>query len=63
MELTPERYVCGEHGADLTELVREQVTESRPVAFGRRGPRPFLVVVACPAGTHELTFTGEVTGR
>jgi len=63
MELSPERYVCGEHGTDLTELVREQVAERRPVAFGRRRPRQFLVVVECPAGAHELTFTGEVAGR
>jgi hypothetical protein len=63
MELTPERYVCGEHGTDLTDLVLEQVSEQRPVAFGRRGPKPFLVVVACPTGAHELTFTGEVARR
>jgi hypothetical protein len=63
MELTPERYVCGVHGTDLTDLVREQVSERRPVAFGPRGPKPFTVVVACPAGAHELTFTGEVARR
>jgi hypothetical protein len=63
MELTPERYVCGEHGTDLTELVREQVSEQRPVAFGRRGPKPFIVVVPCPAGGHELAFSGEVSRK
>ena len=63
MELTPERYVCREHGADLTELVREQVSERLPVAIGAPGPKPFLVVVACPAAGHELSFTGEVTRR
>lgn len=68
MNLNPPSYAGQDHGQDLTSLVAEALEDvGPPVAFpgriGRRGPRPFEVIVACP-GTgpntaHKLAFTGQ----
>jgi hypothetical protein len=64
MELTPGRFVCEEHDIDLTDLVRDELSESVPVAFRWRRPRRFEVVVECAGGsTHEVTCVGEVRYR
>jgi hypothetical protein len=62
MELTPARYVCTVDGKDLTDLVREELTAEIPVAFDRRGTRPFRVIVNCPGKgrDHEVSVSGQV---
>jgi hypothetical protein len=63
VQLEPDRYVCPIHQVDLTELVRQQLSDvaAVDVAFGGPSwtrllhraeptePRPFQVEVFCPA--------------
>ena len=62
MNLDPDRYICPEHQADLTALVKEALEGERPVTFQPNKPRPFRVIVDCPGsggtGSHELACQG-----
>jgi hypothetical protein len=62
MELAPTEYRCPDHGDDLTDEVRRELSEQIPAAFGSGKPRPFKVIVECPGGgaAHELLFTGTM---
>jgi len=69
--LDPDTYVCPDHKADLTDLVREKLEEDVHIAyvrlpgFSKRWPRQFKVTVNCPGeggtGAHDLTCTGTRT--
>jgi hypothetical protein len=61
-ELAPATYQCHVDKQDLTDLVREELAEQVPVAFNKRGLRPFRVVVTCPGsgGSHEVVCSGHV---
>lgn len=61
MELTPESYHCDTHDLDLTDFVREMLEERVAVAYGRKGPSPFEVLVTCPGGgSHRVVASGTV---
>jgi hypothetical protein len=62
MELEPADYHCPDHGDDLTEQVRRELSEQIPAAFGSGKRRPFVVIVECPGGgaAHELRFSGTM---
>ena len=57
MELIPAVYRCGEDDQDLTALVREELEESVPASFTRRGTDSFRVVVTCPGGPTAQAWT------
>jgi hypothetical protein len=62
MELDPSTYRCPTHGVDLTELVREQVSELGRVLYKRPADSQFRVIVTCPGqgSEHELGCTGTI---
>jgi hypothetical protein len=61
-ELAPATYQCHLDHQDLTDEVREELADQIPVAFKKRGLRPFEVIVTCPgAGTpHDVSVSGQV---
>ena len=63
LEIEPESYRCEAHDVDLTELVREALDESIPVAYGHR-TRSFEVVISCPGGgsSHRVVAAGAAGG-
>ncbi|MEU7906606.1 hypothetical protein [Actinoplanes sp. NPDC049118] len=61
-ELAPQTYQCHLDNRDLTDQVREELAEQVPVAFRKRGLRPFEVIVTCPGTTapHDVSVSGQV---
>lgn len=70
MNLNPSTYECETHHRDLTERVKNELSEGVIVTyahslFGRRTkPRDFEVIVTCPGreqdgSAHELTCKGK----
>jgi hypothetical protein len=65
-EIVPGSFRCREHDHELTDEVMRKLTAAptRVSSFGfrlvlRNAPKPFTVVVRCPAGEgHDLKFSG-----